>query len=189
MENNIEYSKEDLKEIFEIVNSKYLHLKGRKKTISKNQFVSVWKQDNKNLSAFELMIALYNAESINDKHNEFIKEFIEDTLSIDEVKSKKPISYFKHIKRMRWKDQEIEELEYRIETMMDDNSLISIEDHKIEIKELKNKYKNELDEKDDEIKKLEMKIKLINTDNNSKIERIESQLEYYKNQIEILTNG
>ena len=87
------------------------------------------------------------------------------------------------------KDQEIEELEYRIETMMDDNSLISIEDHRIEIKELKIKYKNELDEKDDEIKKLEMKIKLINTDNNSKIERIESQLEYYKNQIEILTNG
>ena len=49
---SVVYEKQELKDIFDIVNSQYLRLKGKKKTISKNQFVNVWKQDNKSLSAY-----------------------------------------------------------------------------------------------------------------------------------------
>ena len=188
MEGTTEYSKQDLKDIFDIVNSQYLHLKGKEKTISKNQFVNVWKQNNKSLSAYELMIHLYKAEAINDAKNEFLQKFMEDTgLTVDEVKSKKPIPYRKYISRLRRKDEEIEYLENEIDTVMDNKDLMYKLDHDTEMKEQKQKYKQELDEKDDEIKKLEMKVTLINSDASAKVNRIETQLEYYKDQLDKLT--
>ncbi len=182
------YSKQELKDIFDIVNSQYLHMKGKEKTISKNQFVNVWKQNNKSLSAYELMIHLYKAEAINDAKNEFLEKFMEDTgLTVDEVKSKKPIPYRKYISRLRRKDEEIEYLENEIDTVMDNKDLMYKLDHDTEMKEQKQKYKQELDEKDDEIKKLEMKVTLINSDASAKVNRIETQLEYYKDQLDKLT--
>ena len=188
MEGTTEYSKQDLKDIFDIVNSQYLHLKGKEKTISKNQFVNVWKQNNKSLSAYELMIHLYKAEAINDAKNEFLQKFMEDTgLTVDEVKSKKPIPYRKYISRLRRKDEEIEYLENEFDNMMESKDLIYKTDHEIQMKEQKEKYKQRLDEKDDEIKKLESKIKLINSDADVKVNRIQQQLDYYKTEIDKLT--
>ena len=188
MEEKTEYSKQELKDIFDIVNSQYLHLKGKEKTISKNQFVNVWKQNNKSLSAYELMIHLYKAEAINDAKNEFLEKFMEDTgLTVDEVKSKKPIPYRKYISRLRRKDEEIEYLENEFDNMMESKDLIYKTDHDIQMKEQKQNYKQELAEKDDEISKLEMKIKLIKSDADAKVDRIEQQLEYYKKELEKLT--
>lgn len=188
MEKSNKYTKDELKDIFDLVNSKYLHLKGRQMTLTKNQFVNVWKQDNKSLSAFDLMITLYNAETINDKDNEFIQQYMEDNgMSIDEVKNKKPVPYYKYIRRLRIKDHEIDELENKIENIMEDNDLMSKEEHITEMKELKNKYKEELSEKDDEIAKLEMKLNLNNSDTDAKVTRLEKQLEYYKNELQKLT--
>lgn len=188
MEGTTEYSKQDLKDIFDIVNSQYLHLKGKEKTISKNQFVNVWKQNNKSLSAYELMIHLYKAEAINDAKNEFLQKFMEDTgLTVDEVKNKKPIPYRKYISRLRRKDEEIEYLENEIDNLMENKDLMYKTDHNNEMKEQKQQYKQELAEKDDEIKKLEMKITLINSDASARVNRIETQLEYYKDQINKLT--
>jgi len=188
MDKSDKYTKDELKDIFDLVNSKYLHLKGRQMTLTKNQFVNVWKQDNKSLSAFDLMITLYNAETINDKDNEFIQQYMEDNgMSIDEVKNKKPVPYYKYIRRLRIKDHEIDELENKIENIMEDNDLMRKEDHITEMKELKNKYKEELSEKDDEIAKFELKLKLNNSDTDAKVTRLEKQLEYYKNELEKLT--
>ena len=188
MEGKTEYSKQELKDIFDIVNSQYLHLKGKEKTISKNQFVNVWKQNNKSLSAYELMIHLYKAEAINDAKNEFLEKFMEDTgLTVDEVKSKKPIPYRKYISRLRRKDEEIEYLENEFDNMMESKDLIYKTDHDNEMKEQKQKYKQELAEKDDEIKKLEMKVTLINSDASARVNRLEQQAEYYKKELEKLT--
>jgi len=188
MDKSDKYTKDELKDIFDLVNSKYLHLKGRQMTLTKNQFVNVWKQDNKSLSAFDLMITLYNAETINDKDNEFIQQYMEDNgMSIDEVKNKKPVPYYKYIRRLRIKDHEIDELENKIENIMEDNDLMRKEDHITEMKELKNKYKEELSEKDDEIAKFELKLKLNNSDTDAKVTRLEKQLEYYKNELDKLT--
>jgi hypothetical protein len=188
MEKSNKYTKDELKDIFDLVNSKYLHLKGRQMTLTKNQFVNVWKQDNKSLSAFDLMIALYNAETINDKDNEFVQQYMEDNaMCIDEVKNKKPVPYYKYIRRLRIKDHEIDELETKIENMMEDNDLMRIDDHNTEMKELKNKAKLELSEKDDEIEKLQSKLKFNNSDNDAKVSRLQKELEYYKTEIAKLT--
>ncbi len=102
MEESANYSKEERGDMFELVNSQYLNLQGRKKAISKRQFTTVWKADNKSLSAYALMIALYKSEEINNKQIEAMEKYLgENGMSVDEVKSKRPIPYAKHIKKMR----------------------------------------------------------------------------------------
>ena len=181
---SVVYEKQELKDIFDIVNSQYLRLKGKKKTISKNQFVNVWKQDNKSLSAYELMIHLYKAEEINDRQNEFLEKFmISSSMSVDEVKSKAPIPYRKYIARLRRKDEEIDELETEIDNMMEDKSLMYKEEHETLVKEIKKDLRQQIDEKDNLIGKLEMKLKHIDSDVEAKLSNRDKQIEYYKTEM------
>jgi|TARA_R100000479_G_C6344082_1_gene186489 hypothetical protein len=164
MEESDNYSKEELSDMFEIVNSQHLHLKGKKKSVSKRQFTSVWKRDNKSLSAYELMIALYKSEEINDKQNEFMKQFMDNNgMSGDEVKTKRPVSYAKHIKRLRYKDEQIEELQDDLDNVLEDNNLMSKEDHIKAMKNLKEQHKFELLEKDDKITKQQLQINMFDS--------------------------
>jgi len=182
MEQSDNYSKADLKVIFDTVNSNYMKFKGREKTIAKNQFVNVWKQDNKGLSAFQLMIHLYKAEEIIDSKNEFFQQFLEDTgMSVDEVKSKKPIKYAKHIKHMRSKDQAIEDLELELDNVLEDNNLISKDESDETIKALKREHKLVKEEQDNKIIKLEHELNMIGKDLDSKLNIKDQQIEYYKN--------
>tara|TARA_R110000823_G_scaffold279870_1_gene398126 strand:- start:8162 stop:8737 length:576 start_codon:yes stop_codon:yes gene_type:complete len=181
---SVVYEKQELKDIFDIVNSQYLRLKGKKKTISKNQFVNVWKQDNKSLSAYELMIHLYKAEEINDRQNEFLEKFmISSSMSVDEVKSKGAIPYRKYIARLRRKDEEIDELETEIDNMMEDKSLMYKEEHETLVKEIKKDLRQQIDEKDNLIGKLEMKLKHIDSDVEAKLSNRDKQIEYYKTEM------
>jgi len=87
-----EYKDYELKDIFDVVNSKHLHLKGRPKTIAKRQFVNCWKRDNKSLSAFDVFMALYHSEEKYDEDNEWFKQYVEsNNLSIQEIKGKLPL--------------------------------------------------------------------------------------------------
>lgn len=182
MEQSDNYSKADLKVIFDTVNSNYMKFKGREKTIAKNQFVNVWKQDNKGLSAFQLMIHLYKAEEIIDSKNEFFQQFLEDTgMSVDEVKSKKPVSYAKYTKRIRSKEQEIEELQLELENVLEDNNLISKDESDEVIKALKQEHKLQTEENDNKIIKLEHELNMIGKDLDSKLNIKDQQIEYYKN--------
>ena len=187
MEQSDNYSKADLKVIFDTVNSNYMKFKGREKTIAKNQFVNVWKQDNKGLSAFQLMIHLYKAEEIIDSKNEFFQQFLEDTgMSVDEVKSKKPVPYAKHTKRMRSKDQEIEDLELELANVLEDNNLISKHESDEIIKAMKQEHKLQTEEQENKIIKLEHELNMIGKDLESKLNIKDQQIEYYKTQVDKL---
>ena len=65
------YTKEDLANIFEVVNQK-LQLKGVKKAETKRSFKSVWKHD---LLSYRLMVGWYN-EITNDKDDSEIHDFV-----------------------------------------------------------------------------------------------------------------
>ena len=184
MEQSDNYSKADLKVIFDTVNSNYLKFKGREKTIAKNQFVNVWKQDNKGLSAFQLMIHLYKAEEIIDSKNEFFQQFLEDTgMSVDEVKSKKPVSYAKHTKRLRSKEQENEDLQLELENVLEDNNLISKDESDEVIKAMKQEHKLQTEEQENKIIKLEHEINMSRKDLDSKLNVKDQQIEYYKSEM------
>ena len=60
---SVKLSKEERGEIFEIVNSQYLNFKGAKKKSFKQNFKSVWKEDN---NLFKLVMTLYNALKRNN---------------------------------------------------------------------------------------------------------------------------
>jgi hypothetical protein len=189
MEESDNYSKEELADIFEIVNSQHLHLKGKKKSVSKRQFTIVWKKDNKNLSAYELMIALYKSEDIYDNNNEFMKQFMDNNMmGVDEVKSKRPVSYAKHIKRTRYKDERIEELEEELENVLEDNNLMSKEEHYEVLKEMKKDNKQYVEVLEDKIIKLETQLKFAKGDAEAKVNIANEKCKYLEEQINLISS-
>ena len=65
------YTKDEMSNIFDVVNSNHLHLKGKVRSDLRRQFLS-WKQ-NKTIGAFDLFIKLYESEDVYDKRIEFNK--------------------------------------------------------------------------------------------------------------------
>jgi len=184
MELNRILTAEEKAEIFEIVNSEHLKLNGNKKKATKSNFKKLWKPDN---MAYQLMIALYDSEDKYEEKNEWFQQYLTDTdISVEEVKNKKSISYAKYIRRLRWKDEMIEELENKLDNVIEDNNLISKEDHKQEIKDIKEKYKFELEDKDDKIKKLEAQINLFDSRMKAKTETHAQIVKNYEEQIKSL---
>ena len=182
---SVVYTKEELKVIFDIVNSTYLKLNGRKKTISKNQFVNVWSNKNKSLSAFELVIALYHAEGEHDKRSDFLEKYIEEYgWSDDYVKTKKAIPFATYIKRLRYKEEELDELRNEMDDIINEKGMMSNDAHYEVITELKTVLKAQLTEKDNEVSKIQGQLKHLKMDTDSKINRLEEQLKYYKTQLD-----
>jgi len=189
MEESANYSKEERGDMFELVNSQYLNLQGRKKAISKRQFTTVWKADNKSLSAYDLMIALYRSEEVNNKQADALQKYFEDNgMSVDEVKSKRPVSYAKHIKRMRYKDERIEELEEELENVLEDNNLMSKEEHEEVVKHMKKGYKEQIDLLEDKIIKLETQLKFAKDDAEAKVNIANEKSKYLEEQINLLSS-
>ena len=185
--NNVSYSKEELAEMFEIVNSTHLHLKGDAKRRLKRVVTTTWKL-NKTIGALELFIKLYESESLYEEKNEWFKKFLEENdLSVNELKSKKPIPYIKHRKRMALRDEQIELLETKLENVLEDNELISKEDHKEALLEEREKWSEKiliLQDKNDKMRyELEMSKKDLENVKRSK----DQQIEYYKTQLDKLT--
>ena len=189
MEESANYSKQERGDIFELVNSQYLNLQGRKKAISKRQFTTVWKADNKTLSAYDLMIALYKSEEINNKQTEAMEKYFEDNgMSIDEVKNKRPVPYAKHIKRMRYKDEQIEELQNELDNVLEDNNLMSKEDHLKEIQEIKQEMREHIDIRNDRILKLETQLNFAKEDAEAKLRIANEKNKYLEEQLKLLSS-
>lgn len=114
-------SKEEKKDIFEVVNTTHLKLKGDQKKQLKRQFTTVWKI-NKSIGAFELLMKLYEAEDVYDEMNDWFQQFVseQDISQVNNYKNKKNISYAKHRRTVSRRDEEIDELKDRVSELEDE---------------------------------------------------------------------
>ena len=163
MESPKVYSKDERSEMFEYVNAEFFKLKGDKRKALRKAILT-WKQ-NKQVGAFELFVMLYNSEDKYDEKNEWFKNYIKDE-NMEAFKNKKSIPYAKHIRRMAWRDEEINELEVQLENVLEDNKLISKSDHE----EILDKVKKDNFE--------------VNQSLEQKIQKLEKELQYTKDSCE-----
>ena len=163
MESPKVYSKDERSEMFEYVNAEFFKLKGDKRKALRKAILT-WKQ-NKQVGAFELFVMLYNSEDKYDEKNEWFKNYIKDE-NMEAFKNKKSIPYAKHLRRMAWRDEEINELEVQLENVLEDNKLISKSDHE----EIIDKVKKDNSE--------------VNQSLEQKIQKLEKELQYTKDSCE-----
>ena len=186
-DNNVTYSKEELAEMFEGVNSNHLHLKGEAKKRLKRVITTTWKI-NKTIGALELFIKLHESEAKYMKETEWFKQFLDDEeLSVNEIKSKKPIPYFKHKQRMALRDEQIEMLETKLENVLEDNELISKEDHKEALLEEREKWQDKNLILQDKLDKMRYELDMSKKDLENVRKSKDQQIEYYKKELEKLT--
>jgi hypothetical protein len=122
--NHMELSKQELGEIFDIVNSMYIGLKGDKKRITKKA-CKLWKPDN---NLYKFLIALYNSEEINEKIRKPIEEDIAEGRTPCDWETKK-VSWKHHYGRMEDLNNTIERLEQDLENIESGKGYIKLEDH------------------------------------------------------------
>lgn len=176
-----EYSTDDLKDIFEIVNSDHLHLKGKEKAAAKRQLTTL-NRKSKSTGAYDLYIALYESTEKYDKENEWFKSYMNDdenNASKNFILSKKPIPYVKHLRHRERYSKRIEDLENELDSVLEDHNLMSKKDHDLEMKELTKSLKQQLLECQDELQKAKNEIHNISSDVKAKLimkEKIIEQL-------------
>ena len=166
-----EYSTDDLKDMFEIVNDNHLHLTGVKKSAAKRQ-LTVLNRKSKSIGAYDLYIALYESKEKYDDENEWFKSYMNDeenNASKNFILSKKPIPYVKHLRHRERYSKRIEDLENELDNVLEDNKLISKKDHELEMKELKKSLKQQLLECQDELQKAKNEIHNISGDVKAKL--------------------
>jgi hypothetical protein len=186
-DNNVTYSKEELAEMFEGVNSTHLHLKGEAKKRLKRVVTTTWKI-NKTIGALELFIKLHESEAKYMKETEWFKQFLDEAdLSVNEIKSKKPIPYLKHRQRMALRDEQIENLQTKLENVLEDNDLISKEDHKEALLEEREKWQDKTLILQDKLDKMRYELDMSKRDLENVRNSKDKQIEYYKKELEKLT--
>ena len=161
-----EYSTDDLKNIFEIVNGDHLHLKGKEKAAAKRQLTTL-NRKSKSIGAYDLYIALYESTEKYDKENEWFKSYmndVENNASKNFILSKKPIPYVKFFRQRVKLQNTIEDLENELDSVLEDNNLMSKKDHDLEIKELTKSLKQQLFECEDKLQKANNEIHNISSD-------------------------
>lgn len=186
MESPKVYSKDERSEMFEYVNSEFFKLKGDKRKALRKAILT-WKQ-NKQVGAFELFVMLYNSEDKYDEKNEWFKNYIKDE-NMEAYKNKKSIPYAKHNRRMRWRDEEINELEVQLENVFEDNKLISKAEHTEQLNKVKEKHKFEIQEKNNTINNLELGAKLFDSRMKKRSDVHALQIREYEKQINKLTQA
>ena len=180
-------TKQDKKDIFEVVNSTHLHLKGAEKSSLKRDFVDGWKL-NKKIGAFQLMLKLYESENVYDKMNEAFLEYVKDGYDNEHYKNHKHIPYAKHIQRMQWRNEEVEEAERQLEEIKEGKGYISQEEHEYELNKVKQEQQQIIREKSDTIGKLRnlevgLRAKLSSSDETFRAMKL-----YYEDIVNKLTN-
>ena len=141
-------SKQELGDIFEIVNSMYIGLKGKNKTATKKA-CKLWKPDN---NLYKFLIALYNAEDINDKIRKPIDLLINDGDCPQDWETKK-VSWKTHSGRITDLNESIERLEQELEDVESGKGYLKIDEHEQKIQETKDYFRQENSTlKDDMIK-------------------------------------
>ena len=178
----MEYSVEDKKGIFDVVNSNHLHLTGEKRKYTRKQFLT-WKQ-NKNIGAFDLFIKLYESEDVYDKRIEFWKKYIEDQGPFwDNAAKQKPIPFQKHQLYMSYKDEEIEVLEKKLEDVEEGKGYMSEESHRDFIEALKNEKEEVIQEQGSTIAKLRYENNCLREKYEISERRFEASKKYYEDTI------
>jgi len=149
-----ELTKERKQSIFEIVNNDHLRLKGKEKAALKRDFISGWKL-NKRIGAFELFMKLYESEELYDSKNEWFKKYIEeDGFTPEYYKSQKPIPMMRHLKRVRHADEQVLDLEQKLEDIAEGKGYISQEDYEYQLNKMKEEQQEIIRERGDTITKL-----------------------------------
>lgn len=175
------YTKEEKEDIFEVVNSIHLKLKGNPKKITKRKFVHTWKPDGKSMGCYDLFIKLYESEGVFDKMNDTFNQYVEEGyMCPDEYRTKKMVPYAKHRRLMGYRDEEIQELEDELENIKEGQGYISTDEHNKEVKELKKEYKYLQDELEDTTIKLNNRYNLMEEKYQGTINRLEEQVKFYK---------
>ena len=176
------YTKDEMSNIFDVVNSNHLHLKGKVRSDLRRQFLS-WKQ-NKTIGAFDLFIKLYESEDVYDKRIEFWKKYIEDQGPFwDNAVTKKPIPFYKHQLYMSYKDEEIEVLEKKLEDVEEGKGYMSEESHGDLIEALKNEKEEVIQEQGSTIAKLRYENNCLREKYEISERRFEASKKYYEDTI------
>ena len=175
------YSKSEKADIFENVNSMYLHLSGVKKSETKRSFRTVWKEDN---LSYKMMIGLYGAYEKWQKldHNE---DHVWEMENTDDGQ----VSKRTHERYRLFLGEEIKELQKELENIKEGKGYISEESHKEQMKQ-------QLDEQKEIIHDISSKLGASNnrasayeTKYDMKCKDMEAQKRYYEDQIKKISDS
>lgn len=181
---SVKLSTEEKGEIFEYVNTMYLHLKGQKKKQTKQSFKTSWKEDN---MCYILMMKLndvYETWSEKEQHEDW--EFDRDVIKNSNEKS---ISMVRHKRNMNFMRMDLEDKEKELDKIKEGKGYISQESHDEAMKEQKQELQEIIREQGDKIAKLRQSEEFARDAMNRAKEKEDEVRKYYENQMDILIKG
>tara|TARA_R110000803_G_scaffold203753_1_gene269477 strand:+ start:141 stop:683 length:543 start_codon:yes stop_codon:yes gene_type:complete len=179
----MELSKQQLGEIFDIVNAMYLGLKGEDKKAAKKAS-KLWKPDN-NLHKF--MIALYNKSDIDDAIDKKIYEECNDYFSgMPNDWETKKVSFRTHHGRIAQLQTELDEIEEELDNIQEGKGYISESQHNSLMMEQLKEQQEIIRLQGDTIAKLRNLEEGLRSSIDSQSKRYEDQKKYYEQQIQTL---
>lgn len=173
------YTMEERKDIFEYVNNLHLHLRGEEKKRLKRAMVHSWKR-NKSVGCLELFYKLYESYDTFDKSNDWFKEFCGEMEETPSDYQRRKIPLAKHRRIVGYREQENQELEERLENLMEEKGLMTVEESNEELRKMKSDMKRELDEKKAVYEKQYNEQVLQRDKTIAEIKRQEEKLKYYQ---------
>jgi len=169
-------------EIFEYVNSMYLHLKGNKKKQTKQSFKTTWKEDN---MCYKLLLGYNDVYDIwlkNEQNEEWVWER-DNTITEGTITKKK---HMRMINMMRESERYLEE---ELENIKDGKGYISEEQHKEEMNKQLQEQKQLIREQGDSIAKYRNESEMLREKLDYANKRLEAQKLYYEDQMKKLSMG
>ena len=183
---SVKLSKEERGDIFEIVNSQYLNFKGAKKKSFKQNFKSVWKEDN---NLFKLVMTLYNAQDIIEGRKVRLEEEIECGYGIPLDWETKKVSWKTHKGYIIHLQDMIYSLEKQLEDVEEGKGYISEESHEEQMKELKQEQQEIIREQAHTIAKLKQSESFARDAMNRAKEKEDEVRKFYEKQMDIIIKG
>ena len=173
-------------EIFDIVNSMYLHYKGDKKKNTKKAFKSLWKEDN---NCYRLILSLYNADDILQKNKDIFNKELEYGYGIPLDWETKKISFRRHHGMISMLRQEVEDLEKQLENIEQEKDIIKMTEHNDIIRQIENQYKEKLEALEDNNIKLKNQLRDKESLHSHKIAVERSRADQFKDQVNKLISS
>ena len=177
---------DDKAQIFDIVNSMYLHYKGKEKSQVKKNFKSVWKEDN---NLFKFIMCMYNADDILEKNKDRFNKELEYGYGIPLDWQTKKISFKKHHGMICMLREEVEDLEQELQNIEQEKDIIKMTDHNDIIRQIENQYKEKLEALEDNNIKLKNQLRNKDDDMKAKVKTQSDRVDYFQNQLNKLTSS
>tara|TARA_R110000787_G_scaffold2600_1_gene10196 strand:+ start:491 stop:1045 length:555 start_codon:yes stop_codon:yes gene_type:complete len=175
------YSKSEKADIFENVNTMYLHLSGIKKSETKRSFKTLWKEDN---LSYKLMIALFGAY---DKWQKL--EQNDDHVWQMENLKEGHVSNKTHERYKSFLSQDINELKLELEKIKEGKGYISEQSHKEQMKEQLQEQKEIIREISSKLGSSNQRSSAYETKYDIKCKEMDAQKRYYEEQILKISNS